>query len=69
MINIGEFFRSGDLESRLLLQVHDELVFEVSEDELDRVTENVRSLMENAMPLDVPVKVDIGVGENWLEAK
>ena len=69
MINIGEFFKSGDLESRLLLQVHDELVFEVSETELDIVSENVRSLMENAMPLDVPVKVDIGVGKNWLEAK
>ncbi|MFC1716451.1 DNA polymerase I [Candidatus Poribacteria bacterium] len=69
MIKIGEFFGSEDLESRLLLQVHDELVFGVVEAELDRVKENVRSLMENAMTLEVPVKVDIGVGKNWLEAK
>jgi len=69
MIKIGEFFSSEDLKSRLLLQVHDELVFEVSEAELDTIKENVRSLMENAMLLDVPVKVDVGVGKNWLEAK
>ena len=69
MIKIGEFFRYEELESKLLLQVHDELVFEVAEAELDRVSENVKSLMENAMSLSVPVKVDIGVGKNWLEAK
>jgi DNA polymerase-1 len=69
MIRIAEFFKSEALKSKLLLQVHDELIFEVSEAELERVRQNVRLLMENAMPLDVPVKVDIGVGENWLEAK
>ena len=69
MIEIGKLFRSGKLKSRLLLQVHDELVFEVSEDELDTVRENICSLMENAMQLDVPIKVDVGVGKNWLEAK
>lgn len=69
MIEIGEFFNSRELESQLLLQVHDELVFEVAESELEVVIENVRSLMEGAMPLDVPVKVDVGIGKNWLEAK
>ena len=69
MIKIAEFFKSESLESRLLLQVHDELVFEVSETELDKINRNVRLLMETALPLDVPVKVDVGVGENWLEAK
>ena len=69
MIKIAEFFRSENLKSRLLLQVHDELVFEVHEAELDKIQLNVCSLMEGALPLDVPVKVDVGVGKNWLEAK
>jgi DNA polymerase-1 len=69
MIKIAEFFRSENLKSRLLLQVHDELVFEVHEAELDKIQRNVCSLMEGALPLDVPVKVDVGVGKNWLEAK
>jgi DNA polymerase-1 len=69
MIKIAEFFRSENLKSKLLLQVHDELVFEVHEAELDKIQRNVCSLMEEALPLDVPVKVDVGVGKNWLEAK
>jgi DNA polymerase-1 len=69
MIKISDFFKSSDLKSRLLLQVHDELVFEVEESELDGVKSKVCSIMENAMTLDVPVKVDIGIGKNWLEAK
>jgi DNA polymerase-1 len=69
MIKIGEFFRSENLRSKLLLQVHDELVFEVHEAELDKIQRNVCSLMEGALPLDVPVKVDVGIGKNWLEAK
>ncbi len=69
MIKISEFFRSESLKSRLLLQVHDELVFEVHEAELDKIQRNVCSLMEEALPLDVPVKVDVSVGKNWLEAK
>jgi len=69
MIKIAELFRSENLRSRLLLQVHDELVFEVSETELEMVKKEVCSLMETALPLEVPVKVDVGVGKNWLEAK
>jgi DNA polymerase-1 len=69
MIKIADLSKSEGWKSKLLLQVHDELVFEVLEDELDKVTENIRSVMENALPLDVPVKVDIGVGKNWLDAK
>ena len=55
--------------SRMTLQVHDELVFDVHKDELDEVREMVKDKMENTVDLEVPVKVDIGVGENWLEAK
>ena len=53
----------------MLLQVHDELVFEVPPDELEPMTELVRSQMENVVELRVPLVVDIGVGPNWLDAK
>jgi DNA polymerase-1 len=56
-------------ESKMILQVHDELVFEVHQDELDEVKEMVKDKMENTVDLEVPIKVDVGVGENWLEAK
>jgi DNA polymerase-1 len=56
-------------KSEMILQVHDELVFEVHKDELDEVREMVRDKMEGTVDLQVPIKVDIGVGENWLEAK
>jgi len=69
MIKIAEFLKSEELKSTLLLQVHDELVFEVAEAELDKMQAGVRSLMESAMTLDVPIKVDVGIGRNWLEAK
>ncbi len=50
------------------MQVHDELVFEVPKTEVEKVQEIVKPEMENALPLDVPLKVDMGVGLNWLEA-
>jgi DNA polymerase-1 len=53
----------------MILQVHDELVFEVHKDELGEVKELVKDRMENTVDLEVPVKVDINVGEDWLEAK
>jgi DNA polymerase-1 len=56
-------------KSRMILQVHDELVFDVHKDELDEVKDMVKDKMENTVDLEVPVKVDIGVGESWLEAK
>jgi len=56
-------------KSRMILQVHDELVFEVHKDELDEIREMVKDRMENTVDLEVPVKVDINVGEDWLEAK
>jgi len=57
-----------DFQSRLLLQVHDELVLDVHQDEVDEVTRQVKQCMEAAMPLDIPVVVDVGIGQNWLEA-
>jgi len=52
----------------MILQVHDELVFEVPEEELDEVKDLVKEKMETAIPLKVPVVVDTGVGRNWYEA-
>jgi len=68
MVNIDRRLREGNLQTRMLLQVHDELVFEVPPEELERVEELVREDMENAVPLDLPLKVDIGTGRNWAEA-
>jgi DNA polymerase-1 len=52
----------------MLLQVHDELVFEVSEKDLDQLTQGVKFRMTSAASLDVPLVVDVGVGDNWDEA-
>ena len=53
----------------MLIQVHDELVFNVLKSELDEVTNIVRDIMENTFVLSVPLKVDIEYGNNWYEAK
>jgi DNA polymerase-1 len=53
----------------MLLQVHDELVFEVIPDELDEIKKVVKQQMEHAAELSVPLMVDIGVGKNWVETK
>jgi DNA polymerase I len=69
MIKIQQAFGDRKLNSRMLLQVHDELVFEVPEPELDEVRALVKEQMEHAAELSVPLVVDIGTGENWLETK
>lgn len=69
MIKIQEAFGDRKLSSRMLLQVHDELVFEVPGPELDEVRALVKEQMEHAAELSVPLVVDIGTGENWLETK
>ena len=52
----------------MLLQVHDELVFDVHLSEIDKIKKVIKNSMENAVTLDIPLKVDIGTGKNWLEA-
>jgi DNA polymerase-1 len=69
MIRIHDALRGGTLNAKMLLQVHDELVFEVPVPELDDVTALVRAEMEGAASLSVPLLVEVGVGDNWLEAK
>jgi DNA polymerase-1 len=68
MINIHRRLQKENLRSRMILQVHDELVFEAPEDEVAALSTLVREEMSQAIKLDVPIKVDVGVGENWLEA-
>ncbi len=69
MIKLDEYLNSTGKQTKMLLQVHDELVFETPKDELEEVTAEVRRIMETALPMDVPIKVDINTGPNWLEAK
>ncbi len=68
MINIHKKMIASNLVSKMALQVHDELVFDVHTDELEKIKTLVKSEMENAMQLEVPLIVDIGIGSNWLEA-
>lgn len=69
MINIDKRLEKEELKSRLLLQVHDELIFEVPKKELETMLKMVPEVMEAAMELMVPLKVDIAYGESWYEAK
>ena len=69
MVEIYREFNKHNLKSKMLIQVHDELVFNVLDTELDEVSEIVRDIMENTFKIDVPLKVDIEIGNNWYEAK
>lgn len=68
MINIHDRFRQEGFKSKMIMQVHDELVFDAHKDELDTIKPIITDLMQNAVKLDVPLKVDVGEGANWLEA-
>jgi DNA polymerase-1 len=68
MVNIDHRLRSEGLASRLIMQVHDELVFEVPEGELVRMEQLVEHEMAHAVPLSVPLEVDVSYGRNWAEA-
>lgn len=68
MITIDDFLRNSDYKSRMLLQVHDELIFEIHEDETDELPEKLKAMMEDAFTLDVPLDVEIGLADNWLDA-
>ncbi|HET9794613.1 MAG TPA: DNA polymerase I [Thermoanaerobaculia bacterium] len=69
MIAVDRTLREAKMRTRMLLQVHDELLFEVPDDELDDARARIVAGMESAATLAVPLKVDVGVGRNWLEAK
>ena len=69
MIDIAGELKAQGLQTRMILQVHDELVFDVPGAEKERLESLVREKMENVYPLDVPLKVHLGWGQNWAEAK
>jgi DNA polymerase-1 len=68
MISVDAKLQEKAMRSQMIMQVHDELVFEVADDEIDDLTQLVRDAMLNVAQLAVPLEVDIGVGENWDEA-
>ncbi|WPY98271.1 DNA polymerase I [Christiangramia sp. OXR-203] len=68
MINIHNKLKVGNYKTRMLLQVHDELVFDAHKEELEEMKTMIRTEMENAYKLQVPLDVEIGIGQNWLEA-
>ena len=68
MINIHEKLISENWKSKMLLQVHDELVFDVHNDELEKIKPMIKHEMEHAFKLEVPLDVDLGAGKDWLEA-
>jgi len=68
MIDVHQEMHKHKLKSKMILQVHDELVFEVPQNEVDVMKKLVKEKMESAIKLSVPIKVDMGTGDNWLEA-
>ncbi|SFF54516.1 DNA polymerase I [Thermoflexibacter ruber] len=68
MINIHAWLKSQKLKSKMIMQVHDELVFDIYLPEYDLISKKIKELMENAFQMEVPLVVEVGKGENWLEA-
>ena len=68
MIKVDEAIRRHNYRSQMMLQVHDELVFNVPTEEVDEFRQSVKHAMETAASLRVPLIVDVGIGHNWLEA-
>ena len=68
MIEVDRWIVESGVPLKMVMQVHDELVFEIQSDTVDSTLETIRKLMTNAAKLDVPLLVDIGIGENWDQA-
>ena len=68
MIDVDQWLQSGEMDARMIMQVHDELVFEVAEAQIGDFSEQVMSRMGSAAELDVELVVDVGVGDNWDQA-
>jgi DNA polymerase-1 len=69
MNDVALEFKKNDLKSKLILQVHDEIIIDCKKDEKDIVVKILKEKMENAYKLSVPLKVDINIGNTWYEAK
>ena len=68
MVKIYEWINQENLKSKMIMQVHDELVFDIEKEELNLFESKVKTIMEGVVEMKVPLSVDIGVGKNWLEA-
>ena len=68
MINMHEWLQGTDLDVRMIMQVHDELIFEVAEKDLEAAQEKIVEIMQTSSEIDVPLLVEAGVGNNWDEA-
>ena len=68
MIKISDWMEKKQLKSKMIMQVHDELVFDVVKSEKDEMKKNIKKIMENVIKIDVPLTVEIGIGKTWLEA-
>jgi DNA polymerase-1 len=69
MLKVDEAIRRENLETKMIMQVHDELLFEAPESEVERAIPIIRKAMETAVELDVPLLVEIGAGDNWMNTK
>lgn len=69
MVNVYKKLEEKNMKSKLILQVHDELIVEAVEDELDLVNKIVKEEMENAVSMDIKLDVDLNVGKSWYETK
>jgi DNA polymerase-1 len=69
MLHVDEEFKRAGLKAQLLMQVHDELLVEAPESEVKKASEVLKREMENAVQLDVPLVADVGIGDNWMDAK
>jgi DNA polymerase-1 len=68
MVNIHRWLEKNKLKTKMIMQVHDELVFDVHKDEVDMVKDNIAFLMKHAVHLEVPMEVEVGIADNWLDA-
>jgi DNA polymerase-1 len=69
MLHVDEAIKREGLKAKMLMQVHDEILIEAPKEEAERVAELLRREMESAVELDVPLKVEVGIGDNWMDAK
>ena len=67
MIKINEYFKKERFASRLLLQIHDELIFEIYQPELEKAKDIIKDIMEHSLKLSIPIKVNLKTGSNWAE--
>ena len=69
MVKVYKALKENNLKTKMIIQVHDELIFDVPKEELEQVKKIVTDVMDNVCPLNVPLAIDINYGKNWAEAK